>query len=250
MRLEDAAQERAGKQTAREAAVSARDMARGSLERARAALIGPGPGASPEGTCCVHIRAPANGVVLAIDRVSERPVAAGERLLSIGDPTDLEIVAEPLSRDAVRIPGGAPARVERWGGADALDARLRRIEPSARTEVSALGIEEQRVEALFDLDAPPEALARLGDGYAVRLRIIVWQAEALQVPIAALFRDGGDWAVFAVRDMQAVLTPVEIGQQNDRTAEVLSGLEAGDLVIAHPGETVADGVPVTSAVPE
>ncbi len=245
VRLEDAAQALKVEEAARDAAISARLMAQSTLDRARAALIGPAEPGAPAEVCCVEIRAPASGVVLAIDRLSARPVAVGERLLSIGDPADLEIVADPLSRDAVRIPDGATANVERWGGPGALQARLRRIEPSAVTETSALGIEEQRVEAIFDFIDPPGAPARLGDGYAVRLRIVLWQsADALQVPVGALFRDGAEWAAFALRDGRARLVVLRIGERNDRTAQVIDGLTKGDVVITHPSDKVVDGAAI------
>ncbi len=245
VRLEDAAQALKVEEAARDAAISARLMAQSTLDRARAALIGPAEPGAPAEVCCVEIRAPASGVVLAIDRLSARPVAVGERLLSIGDPADLEIVADPLSRDAVRIPDGATASVERWGGPGALQARLRRIEPSAVTETSALGIEEQRVEAIFDFIDPPGAPARLGDGYAVRLRIVLWQsADALQVPVGALFRDGAEWAAFALRDGRARLVVLRIGERNDRTAQVIDGLTEGDVVITHPSDKVVDGAAI------
>ncbi len=245
VRLEDAAQSLKVEEAARAAAISARLMAQSTLDRARAALIGPAEPGAPAEVCCVEIRAPASGVVLAIDRLSARPVAVGERLLSIGDPADLEIVADPLSRDAVRIPDGATASVERWGGPGALQARLRRIEPSAVTETSALGIEEQRVEAIFDFIDPPGTPARLGDGYAVRLRIVLWQsADALQVPVGALFRDGAEWAAFALRDGRARLVVLRIGERNDRTAQVIDGLTEGDVVITHPSDKVVDGAAI------
>lgn len=246
--LESATQQMAVKEAARNTAQSSLTMAEGTLERARAALIGPELTPADSGECCVRIAAPATGVVLSIDQISARPVAAGQRLLSIGDPTDLEIVADPLSRDATRIPAAARAHVERWGGDAVLSATLRRIEPSARTEVSSLGIEEQRVEAVFDLDDPPEARPGLSDGYAVRLRIVIWSAEdTLTVPLGALFRQSGAWAVFAYDGEKAVLTPVEVGQRNDRVAEVLAGLEEGTQVIAHPSDQVADGVLIAPA---
>ena len=248
-RMETVAQTLKVKEAAHAAAVSARDVAQGALERARAALIGPDMNEATQSACCVQITAPADGVVLSIDRISERPVAAGERLLSIGDPTDLEIVADPLSRDAVQIPENALAHVERWGGPGTLTARLRRINPSAETEVSALGIEEQRVEAIFDLVDPPEARPGLGDGYAVVMRIVTWQSDdALQLPLGALFRQNGDWAVYVDRDGTARLQSVEIGRQNSATAQVLSGLAEGDRVILHPGSDVAEGVPLEPAV--
>ncbi|MCM2562877.1 HlyD family efflux transporter periplasmic adaptor subunit [Lutimaribacter sp. EGI FJ00015] len=250
VRLEDAAQALNVRRAARDAAQSARDMARGTLERAQAALIGPGE-RSDDSECCVRIAAPADGVVLSVDRISERPVFAGQTLLSIGDPTDLEIVADPLSRDAVRIPENARAIVDRWGGDTALEARLRQIEPSARTEVSALGIEEQRVEAIFDITDPADTRPGLGNGYAVRLAIVVWEADdALLVPLGALFRDGDDWAAFAVHDGIARQVKVTLGQHNDRVAQVLGGLAEGDRVIVHPGDSVIEGVQISPAQPE
>ncbi|WP_253331913.1 efflux RND transporter periplasmic adaptor subunit [Limimaricola litoreus] len=251
VRLEDAAQALKLREAARDAAISARALAQSSLERAKAALVGPDEDEDDASACCVEIRAPASGVVMAIDRRSEGPVTTGERLLSIGDPNDLEIVADLLSRDAVRIPEGAPARVDRWGGAGGLDARLRRIVPLAHTVVSSLGIEEQRVEAIFDLAEPLPEGARLGDGYAVRLAIIYWQApNVLQVPVGALFRDGPGWAVFALRDGRAARMGVEIGQRNDRVAQVLEGPAEGDVVVVHPGEKVSQGVSIEEALRE
>lgn len=251
VRLEEATQVMRIKEAARDAAESARDMAQGTLERARAALIGPEQAEDADADCCVQITAPASGKVLEIDRVSERPVLAGDRLLAIGDPRDLEIEADMLSRDAVRVPPGAIAHVDRWGGPGELQAKMRRIEPSAETEVSALGIEEQRVDALFDFVSPPEDREGLGDGYAVRLRVVIWESDdALRAPSGALFRSGDGWAAFVARGGRAVLTPVEIGARNDRVVEILSGLEAGDRVISHPGDTIADGTPVTQALRE
>ena len=160
-------------------------------------------------------------------------------------------MADPLSRDAVRIPPDARAIVDRWGGATQLEARLRQIEPSARTEVSALGIEEQRVEAIFDITDPADRRPGLGNGYAVRLAIIVWEAEeALQVPLGALFRVGDDWACFIDRGGVARQVIVGIGERNDRMAQVLDGLEEGDRVIVHPGDAVSDGVRIEATEPE
>ena len=246
VRLEDAAQALKVSMAARDTAVSSRTMAQGALERAKAALIGPEELGGDTGGCCVQIHAPADGVVLSIDRISERPVLAGERLLGVGDPADLEIIADPLSRDAVRIPPGARAMVDRWGGANMLEARLKRIEPAAYTEVSALGIEEQRVEAIFDFTSPREAHAKLGDGYALRLAIEVWSADAaLRVPIGALFRANGDWVVFTVENGRAHLATVKIGERNARVAEVLSGLDEGTYIVTHPSDGVTEGALVT-----
>lgn len=251
VQLEDAAQMLNVRRAARDAARSARAMAQSTLERTQAALIGPDLGSDAASDCCVQITAPADGVVLSVDRISERPVMAGDTLLSIGDPTDLEIVADPLSRDAVRIPENARAIVDRWGGATALEARLRQIEPSARTEVSALGIEEQRVEAIFDITDPADQRPGLGNGYAVRLAIVVWESEdALQVPLGALFRAGGAWATFVVRGGTARQVTVTLGERNDRTAQILDGLVEGDRVIVHPGDLVTDGARIEAAQPE
>jgi HlyD family secretion protein len=193
----------------------------------------------------VHLTAPADGVVLDLGVVSERPVVAGDLLLSIGDPVDLEIVADLLSSDAVRLEPGSRAIVERWGGPHALEARLRRIEPAARTKVSALGIEEQRVDAIFDLVSPVGERPGLGHGFSVFLRIVEWEAEdVLQVPLSALFRDGDAWAVFVAEGGRARLQPVEPGRRNDMAAEIEAGLETGDRVIVHPGDAVADGAAI------
>lgn len=247
--LEDAAQKLKAAEAAKRTATSSRDMAESTLARARAALIGPSEQDGRSDICCIEIRAPASGAVLAIERISARPVLAGERLLSIGSPTDLEIVADPLSREAVGIPPGAEASVTRWGGEPPLRAELRRIDPSAYTEVSALGIEEQRVEAIFDFLDPPEARPGLGDGYAVRLHIVVWQgSNVLQVPLGTLFRQGEDWAVFALRDGRAALTSVKIGHRNDRIVEITDGLSEGERVIVHPGSAVAAGVQIVEGV--
>lgn len=247
VRLEDAAQILNVRKSARDAAQSARAMAESTLERTEAALIMPDVTSDGNSDCCITLTAPTDGAVLSVERISERPVSAGETLLSIGDPTDLEIVAEPLSRDAVQIPDAARAIVDRWGGPDPLEARLRRIDPSARTDVSALGIEEQRVEAVFDIVSPPEDRAGLGNGYSVRLSVVMWETDdALQVPLGALFRVGSDWALFTVKDGTATEKTVVAGARNDRTVQILSGLAEGDQIIVHPGEAVADGVPVTA----
>ncbi len=249
--VEDAAQKRASAQAVRDAAASNRIMSQGALERARAALIEPGMTPAGDAACCVELTAPITGRVLAVDQVSERPVAAGTRLLSIGDPKALEIYADPLSRDAVRIPAGAHASVERWGGPLPLQAVLRRIDPSAHTEVSALGIEEQRVDAEFDLITPPEDRPGLGDGYSVYLRIVIWQQDqVLQLPLSALFRQDGGWAVYRVVAGRARQVAVTIGQQNATDAQVLTGLAEGDVVITHPGDAVVEGALVEPAVAE
>jgi HlyD family secretion protein len=220
-------------------------MSEGALTRAEAALVGPAAGETDDTECCVTLRAPSDGVVLSIATISEHPVLPGAPLLSIGDPGDLEIVADLLSSDAVRIGPGTPAIVERWGGPDPLSATLVRIEPAAETRVSALGIEEQRVDAIFAIDTPPEARPGLGHGFAVFLRVVEWQSEdALQVPLGALFRRGEDWAVFVVEEGVARERAVALGRRGARSAQVLEGLEAGEVIVTHPSDAVADGVAV------
>ena len=228
-----------------DAALAAADarilQAEGALDRAQAALIEPPDVAPGQTACCVEILSPADGVVLDIDVISERPVIAGARLLTVGDPQRLEIVADLLSADAVRLPQGTRATVERWGG-DPLEARMLRIEPTARTQVSALGIEEQRVDVIFAFTSPPEALARLGHGFAVFLRVVETEvADALLVPLSATFRQGEGWAVFRIRGDRVERVPVDLGQRNARYVEVLSGLAAGDRVVVHPSDALADG---------
>lgn len=244
-RLEDVSQQLAVKQAAHEAALSNVERANSSLARARAALIDPTATSGDRGSCCVPIHAPISGTVLEVDTISARPVALGTRLLTIGQLEDLEIVADLLSSDALRLRVGAEAAVDRWGGPDPLAARLREIEPSAYTKVSALGIEEQRVDVRFDLLTPPQERPGLGDRYAVFLRITEWETEdAVQVPVSALFRAGADWAVFQVVDDTARRQVVELGRRNGTTAQVLSGLEPGDVVITHPSDEIDHGTPV------
>ncbi|PRX37681.1 HlyD family secretion protein [Meinhardsimonia xiamenensis] len=239
------------KEAALDTARSEEARARSALARARAALVDPEELAEEGGPCCegccLEIRSPADGVVLEVAQISARPVQMGEFLVSVGRPDDLEIVADLLSADAVRLPPDARASVERWGGAEALEARLRRIEPVARTKVSALGIEEQRVDAIFDILTPPEERPGLGHGFAVYLRIIEWEAEdVVQLPLSAVFREGGEWFAFTVREGRARRVRVELGRRNGEVAELLSGLSAGDVVIVHPSDRVVEGVEIVS----
>ncbi|QKV18840.1 efflux RND transporter periplasmic adaptor subunit [Oricola thermophila] len=245
--LEDAAQIKALREAALDAARANRAASESALERARAALIEPGlmQDGEVDENCCVPILAPADGVVLDIVNVSERPVQAGTPLLSIGQPDNLEIVADILSSEAVRIEEGAPALVERWGGEETLHARVREIEPAARTKVSALGIEEQRVDVTLDFENGEIAGKGLGNGYAVFVRIIVWEgSDVLQVPVSALFRADGEWALFIYDEGVARQVPVEIGRRSGLMAEIVSGVEEGTMVITHPSDRVADGVDV------
>ena len=221
------------------------ELRKRELESAKARLIGPEqPGISDtDGACCVRVRAPVSGRVLKIQRESQQVVESGEPLLEIGDPRDLEIVVDLLSTDAVKIKVGAEARIEAWGGGQDLRARVRRIDPAGFTKVSALGIEEQRVNTILDITDPPEKWTSLGHDFRVFVRITVWSsANILRVPLGALFRQGRDCAVFKVEDGRAKATLVNIGQRNAEMAEIQNGLAAGDQVILHPSDRVADGV--------
>ena len=195
--------------------------------------------------CCIQLRAPVTGRILKIVQESEAVVLPGAPLIEIGDPTDIEIVADLLSTDAVRITPGAQVRIDGWGGTP-LRAKVTRVDPAGFLKVSALGIEEQRVRVTMDFIDGPETWSRLGHDYRVIAHVTVWSSnDTLSVPVAALFRQGDAWAVFTVRDGRAQITWVKIGQRNNRVAEVLSGLSAGDRVLLHPSDRIKGGVRVT-----
>ncbi len=229
------------------AATFAVTAAASDVERAEARLR---PGGVDTTGRVVNIVAPVAGVVLRRLRESESVVPAGEPLLEIGDPRQLEIVSDLLSTDAVRVKPGARALVDQWGGAAMLEATVRRVEPSGFTKVSALGVEEQRVNVILDFKDPSEAWAALGDAYRVEVRVVVWEAErVLKVPTGALFRDGEKWAVYVVEGGLTKLTHLELGQQTGEEAEVRSGLAEGAQVVMHPGDTLTDGARVEVRTP-
>ncbi|MDW9688388.1 efflux RND transporter periplasmic adaptor subunit [Sinorhizobium meliloti] len=212
-----------------------------------AARLSGSSGATPQSdpACCIQLRAPVTGRILKIIQESEGVVQAGAPLVEIGDPLDLEIVADLLSTDVVRIKPGASVRIDGWGGSS-IKGRVNRVDPAGFVKVSALGIEEQRVRTVIDLVDPPGAWSALGHDYRVIVHVTTWNAEdVLKIPVATLFRKGDDWAVFAVKDGRARATVVTIGQRNGRTAEVQSGLSAGDRVVLHPSDRVIDGVTVS-----
>jgi len=215
------------------------------LQSASARLLQPTDPTTRASACCINIRAPISGSILRVIAESEQVVQAGTPLLEIGDPENLELVVDLLSRDAVRVPDAALARIEAWGGETVLNARVRRIEPAGFTKVSALGIEEQRVRVILDFIDPPEQWKRLGHSFRVVGRIVVWQSDdELLVPLGALFRRDQSWAVFVVKDGRAELRKIEIGQRNIQAAQVLSGLSEGEQVILHPSDQIQDGVSV------
>jgi HlyD family secretion protein len=211
-----------------------------------ARLINPSSATAPtDPGCCIELRAPVSGRVLKVIQESEAVVPAGAALIEIGDPLDLDIVADLLSTDAVRIKPGSPVRIDGWGGPP-LRGRVVRVDPAGFLKVSALGIEEQRVRVTIDLVDPPEAWSRLGHDYRVTVHVTVWNSDnAMTVPVGALFRQGEDWAVFLVKDGRARATVVELAHRNNQLAEVLSGLAAGERVVLHPGDRIADGTRVS-----
>jgi HlyD family secretion protein len=191
------------------------------------------------------VRAPISGRVLRVLQESEGPVALGAELLELGDIGKLEVVVDVLSTEAVGIPAGADVYIDVGPGRAVVRGRVRRIEPSAFTKVSALGVEEQRVNVVIDLPAGGDEIDALGDGYRVDARIVVHRAQdAVLVPTGALFRDGQAYAVFVVEDGIAKKRVLEVPRRNDRTALVLGGLQPGEQVIVFPGDTVRDGVRV------
>lgn len=193
----------------------------------------------------VEVTSPVGGRVLRVFHESEGVVQAGTPLIEVGDPAALEIVIDVLTADAVDIEPGAPVRIEQWGGPRPLSGRVRVVEPSAFTRVSALGVEEQRVNVIVDIADPHEDWARLGDGYRVEARIVTWDAaDVLKVDSSAVFRKGEEWAVFRVVDGVARRTVVELGRQTPREVEIRGGVEEGAPIILYPGETIADGTKV------
>lgn len=236
------------------AAESAVRAARAERQAAAAAVAAPQALAGDGGV--VLVRAPAGGQVLRVLERGPGLVQAGTPLVEVGDASRLEVVADLLTQDAVHVAAGAPATI--LTGSSEFPARVRRVEPGARTEISALGVEEQRVDVVLDFvtgtdgDSSGAAaedasvgLAALGDGFRVDARIVLAEREdALRVPTSALFRDGDAWAVFVVRDGRAERRRLQIGVRGEREAEVLDGLEAGEVVVLYPGDAVRDGVRV------
>lgn len=181
---------------------------------------------------------------MSVARESQSVIPGGAEIMTLGDPDDLEIVAEFLSTDAVEIEPGSPAFIENWGrDRSPLRGQVRLIEPYGFRKISALGVEEQRVNVVVDFVGQPEEWATLAHGYRVEVAVVTWEGvDVTQVPVAALFRNGEQWAVFRVVGNEARLTPIEIGRQNGTSAQVLDGIGEGEMVILYPGEQLADGV--------
>jgi len=218
------------------------------IQTAEAALISPGSTAADERAgCCIQLRAPIDGQLLRVLQENESFVQPGQPIAEVGDPANLEIVVDLVSSEAVQVAEGDEAIITQWGGQGDLKGRVRRIEPFGQQKVSALGIEERRVNVLIDIVSPRAEWARLGHGFQVEAAIVRWRGDdVLQVPVGALFRQGKDWAVYRVDGTRARLTRVATGHFNDATAEITDGLQPGDRVVLHPGESVSEGVKVVA----
>jgi len=225
-------------------AKSSMEVAQSVLAAARARLVQPGDDVSNGGSTLV-VRAPVSGKVLRILHKSEGVIPAGTPIAELGNPEDLEIVIEMLSRDAVKVEPGDTALIKRWGGSEDITAQVRVVSPSGFTKISALGIEEQRVNIYMNFIDGPEKWRGLGDAFRVETSIIVDSADdALYLPISALFRYEGQWSTFLVEDGVTLRKQVDIGRMNDQIAEVVGGLTEGDTVVIHPGSEVDDDVRV------
>lgn len=220
------------------------EAAAGELAAARAALMQ--SSTRPSDARAVAVTSPVRGFVLAVPQESERVVAAGTALVEVGDPDQLEIVTDLLSSDAVRVSPGAPVLIEDWGGERPLKGRVRIVEPFGFTKISALGVEEQRVNVVIDFAEPREAWRRLGHGYRATVRIQTWSApNVVKAPISALVRQGEEWSLYTIDETgRARQVRVELGPMNDREAVVRRGLAVGQRVIVHPGDRIQNGVRV------
>lgn len=213
------------------------------LELARARLLASGSG----GGRAVDMRAPVSGVVLKRYHESQAVVPPGEPLVEIGDSSRIEVVSDLLSTDAVRVSPGQPVHIVQWGGGHALEAKVRRVEPSGFMKVSALGVEEQRVNVIIDFIDPATAGRALGDGYRVEVQIVIWHGnDVVTAPVGSLFRSGEGWAVFTVADNRAERRTIDLGHRNDAFGEILKGLQPGDTVVVHPPDTLTDGARITA----
>ncbi|MCG8416983.1 MAG: HlyD family efflux transporter periplasmic adaptor subunit [Proteobacteria bacterium] len=198
----------------------------------------------------LELPSPTSGQVLRVFRQDEGLVQAATRIIELGDPASLEVVADVLTRDAVQIRPGAPVAIVRWGGDSSIRGHVRRVEPSAFTRISALGVEEQRVNVIVDIDDPREQWSALGDGYRVEVAIEVWNSDdVLSVPASSVFRQGDRWAVYRVDNAMTHLTPVKIGRRNERRVQIVEGLDSGTQVVLHPSDQVTHGVEVISRGP-
>lgn len=246
--LKEAEMQLRTKQAELKAAQFAEQIAQFEMEQAEATLMQVSPGnTGGSEPSRLNVPSPITGSVLNVFRESAGMVSGGAALIELGDPKDLEVVVQVLSRDAVQIRVGADAYLEQWGGEKPLRARVRRVEPAGFTKISALGVEEQRVNVLLDFVDPLELRSMLGDNFRVESRIVVWEKDnVVKAPAGALYRHNGDWAVFRVEHGIARETIIKVGRINPLEAEILEGLSTNDQVILHPGDRVKDGVRVVA----
>lgn len=217
-------------------------MRRSELQMARSALMPSMSTSANSGH--VHVTPIVDGLVLKVIRESAGPVIQGAPLVEIGDPLEIEIVVDLLSEDAVAVSPGDQVIISGWGG-DPLQGQVRIVEPYAFTKISALGIEEQRVNVIIDLEDMKAASNRLGHGYRVDIAVVVWfDDDVLSVPMTALFKQGSDWSTYVMREGRASLQILELGRMNGQRAQVLKGLSENDLVIEHPSNRIGEGVRV------
>lgn len=227
---------------ARASAADSVRMREAELDAARVRLTRP---ADADGEL-VDVLTPVSGVVLRVARESAGVIVAGQEILSVGNPDELEVVIEMLTTDAVIVEAGADVIIEDWSRLrEPLAGRVRLVEPYGFRKTSALGVEEQRVNVIVDFGGPREEWSMLGHGYRVEAAVVTWRADdVVQAPVAALFRHEGDWAVFRIESGRAILTPVQVGRDNGQGAQILSGIEAGVPVVLYPGEEIEDGTRV------
>lgn len=229
---------------AHETAVAALAVSRHELERARAQLLEPGDQAESRTVQAkLPIRAPVDGTLFALRRESAGIVAAGEALMEIGDTRQLEVVVDLLSTDAVKVRGGQRVIISDWGGEGLLEGRVKRVEPFATTRVSALGIEEQRVNTVIDLTSPKDQRPNLGHGYQLEVRIVLWEGDdVLTIPLTALVRHDDGWAVFVEESGRARLRTVVPGRQTSLEVEIIEGLVSGERIVRYPSNQIRDSV--------
>jgi HlyD family secretion protein len=241
----DAARRRARTATAAlEEARATLRMRSSELQQARARLVSPTTPHRDVADCdCVSVRSPVSGRVLRLVKESEGVVESGTPLVEVGDPAALEIVVDLLSAEAVKVQPGQRVVIDAWGGSQPLSGVVRRVEPFGFTKVSALGIEEQRVNVIIDITDPHERWARLGHGYRVEPSIVLWEGDdVVKVPRSTLFRHGDGWAVFVAENGRAERREVDLGEGNGLEVEVRSGVAPGERLVLHPSERVSDGV--------
>jgi HlyD family secretion protein len=243
--LDQAVSEATKAEAVRLSADAAVNAAQADLERAKTALGYSAADVTAANGKTVAVRSPVSGRVLKLHRESESVVNAGEPVLDIGDPRNLEVRVEVLSADAVRIRQGTIVQFERWGGERPLTGRVRVVEPAGFTKISSLGVEEQRVLVIVDLTSPSAEWQGLGDGYRLDASFVLWEGkDVLQAPASAVFRKGEGWALYVIEGGRARLREIATSHRNGLSVEVVSGLETGVPVIAHPDDTIRDGVRV------